>query len=86
MRSQFLAMRIRPANRDIPRDADGSLPECWLIVEWPPGAEEPTKYWLSNMDTRISMICRRQRYLWCTGSVYLLLVAARALARRRVKA
>jgi SRSO17 transposase len=55
MRSHFLRLRIRPANRDIPRGGDGSLPECWLIVEWPPGTDEPVKYWLSNMDTRTSL-------------------------------
>src|SRR5262245_5049804 len=52
MRCRFLAIRVRPADRDIPRDADGSLPECWLIIEWPPGADEPTKYRLSNLDPR----------------------------------
>ena len=36
MTSYFLAIRVRPANRDIPRAADGSLPECWLLAEWPP--------------------------------------------------
>jgi SRSO17 transposase len=55
MRSHFLRLRIRPANRNIPRADDGSLPECWLIAEWPPGADEPIKYWLSNIDTRISL-------------------------------
>jgi SRSO17 transposase len=55
MRSHFLRLRIRPANRDIPRGSDGSLPEVWLIAEWPPDAEEPVKYWLSNMDTRTSL-------------------------------
>jgi SRSO17 transposase len=52
MRSRFLAIRVRPANRNIPRHADGSLPEAWLIAEWPPGEPEPVKYWLSNMDAR----------------------------------
>jgi SRSO17 transposase len=52
MRSRFLALRVRPANRDIPRTVAGTLPEQWLIVQWPPGANEPTKYWLSNMDPR----------------------------------
>jgi len=33
MRSQFLRLRIRPANRDIGRGEDGALPECWLIAE-----------------------------------------------------
>jgi SRSO17 transposase len=51
MRSHFLRLRVRPANRDIPRGGDGSLSECWLIAEWPPDTDEPVKYWLSNMDT-----------------------------------
>jgi SRSO17 transposase len=55
MRSHFLRLRIRPANRDIPRAADGTLPEVWLIADWPPGAAEPVKYWLSNLDTRTSL-------------------------------
>jgi SRSO17 transposase len=55
MRSHFLRIRIRPANRDIPRGDNGTLPECWLIAEWPPDAEEPVKYWLSNMDTATSL-------------------------------
>ena len=49
MTSHFLAIRVRPANRDIPRAADGSLPDCWLLAEWPPEADEPTDYWLSNL-------------------------------------
>jgi hypothetical protein len=49
MTSRFLALRIRPVNRDIPRQPDGSLPECWLIAEWPPGKPEPTDYWLSTL-------------------------------------
>jgi hypothetical protein len=28
MRSRFLALRVRPANRNIPRHAEGSLPDC----------------------------------------------------------
>jgi len=49
MRSRFLTLRLRPANTDIPRQRDGSLPECWLIAEWPPGNPAPTDYWLSNL-------------------------------------
>ena len=55
MRSHFLRLRIRPANREIPRGADGSLPQVWLIAQWPPDADEPVKYWLSNMDARSSL-------------------------------
>ena len=42
MTSHFLAIRVRPANRDIPRGPDGSLPACWLLAEWPPEADEPS--------------------------------------------
>jgi SRSO17 transposase len=50
MTSTFLAIKVRPANRDIPRNPDGTLPTRWLLAEWPDGAPEPTGYWLSNMD------------------------------------
>ena len=33
MTSKFLAVRVRPANRRIPRADDGSLPDCWLLVD-----------------------------------------------------
>nr|WP_158074110.1 transposase [Micromonospora sp. CB01531] len=55
MRSHFLRLRIRPANRDIPRNSDGTLPDVWLIAEWPPNAAEPVKYWLSNLGARTSL-------------------------------
>lgn len=55
MRSYFLRIRVRPANRNIPRAADGSLPQVWLIAEWPPEAPEPVKYWLSNLGIRIPL-------------------------------
>jgi len=41
MTSTFLAIKIRPANRDIPRNPDGTLPTRWLLVEWPEDAKEP---------------------------------------------
>ena len=66
MTSHFLAIRVRPANRDIPRAADGSLPECWLLAEWPPEADEPTGYWLSNLppDTPIAELARLAKIRW----------------------
>jgi SRSO17 transposase len=66
MRSEFLAIRIRPANRDIPRGPDGSLPACWLLAEWPPAAPEPTDYWLSNLDqhTPIRDLVRLAKIRW----------------------
>jgi SRSO17 transposase len=66
MTSHFVATRVRPANRDIPRADDGSLPECWLLAEWPPGADEPTDYWLSNLpgDTPLAELVRLAKIRW----------------------
>jgi SRSO17 transposase len=66
MTSRFLALRVRPANRDIPRAADGTLPECWLIAEWPAGTPEPTDYWLSTLpaDTPLRELVRLAKIRW----------------------
>ena len=66
MTSHFIAIRVRPANRDIPRAADGSLPDCWLLAEWPPAADEPTDYWLSDLpeDTPITELVRLAKIRW----------------------
>ena len=66
MTSCFLAIRVRPANRDIPRAADGSLPECWLLAEWPPEADEPGDYWLSNLPagTPAAELVRLAKIRW----------------------
>jgi SRSO17 transposase len=66
MTSHFLAIRVRPANRDIPRGADGSLPDCWLLAEWPPHADEPTDYWLSNLPagTPVAELVRLAKIRW----------------------
>jgi SRSO17 transposase len=66
LRSRFLAIRVRPANRDIPRGADGSLPACWLLAEWPSGAAEPSDYWLSNLpvDTPLRELVRLAKIRW----------------------
>jgi SRSO17 transposase len=66
MRSRFLAMRVRPANRDIPRADDGSLPEVWLLAEWPPHEPEPTDYWLSTLPehTPIRELVRLAKIRW----------------------
>ncbi len=56
MRSRFLALRVRPANRNITRGPDGSLPECWLLAERPTGAENPLAH-----RTRLPRTQRRPR-------------------------
>ena len=45
--SRFAARRVRPAHRDTARSAP--WPEEWLLIEWPEGEAEPSKYWLSNL-------------------------------------
>ncbi len=66
MRSRFLALPIRPANRDITPAADGSLPQAWLLAEWPTGADEPTDYWLSTLgpDTPLKELVRLAKIRW----------------------
>jgi hypothetical protein len=49
----FFAVRVRPAGRTArrgtPQHGDGVLPDCWLLVQWPPGHDEPSDYWLSDL-------------------------------------
>jgi SRSO17 transposase len=53
MSSRFCARRVRAAHRDYDR---GDLRDQeWLLVEWPEGADEPTKYYLSTMPNRTSV-------------------------------
>ncbi|MGQ0467567.1 MAG: IS701 family transposase [Sporichthyaceae bacterium] len=66
MTGRFAAVRVRPANRNLPRNEDGSLPACWLLVEWPDNAEEPSDYWLSTLppDTPIAELVRLGKIRW----------------------
>ena len=66
MTSRFTAARVRPANRNLPRNPDGSLPECWLLVEWPEDADAPSDYWISTLppDTPIAELVRLGKIRW----------------------
>ena len=50
--SRFARVRVRVAHRDDwlsePR------PEEWLLIEWPEGEKEPTKYWFSTLPEDIA--------------------------------
>jgi SRSO17 transposase len=46
--SRFARVRVRPAHRDQPHR------EEWLLIEWPKGEAEPTKYWLSTLPHDIA--------------------------------
>jgi SRSO17 transposase len=62
----FLAIRVRPASRHVPRAADRSFPACWLLAEWPSEADEPTGYWLSTLpdDTPLEELVRLAKIRW----------------------
>ena len=51
--SRFAAVRIRPASRD--QKLAEPHPIEWLVVEWPEGEPQPTKYWLSTLPEDISL-------------------------------
>ena len=47
--SRFARVRVRAAHADRPRE------EEWLLIEWPKGEAEPTRYFLSNLPADISI-------------------------------
>ena len=49
--SRFARLRVRPAHRD--EKLTEPRPEEWLLIEWPEGEKEPTKYWLSTLPENI---------------------------------
>ena len=53
LRSRFAAVRVRPAHRDYWRSEPHA--EEWLLVEWPNGEEEPSKYWLSTLPAAATL-------------------------------
>ena len=50
--SRFARVRVRAAHRDY--KLTDSRPEEWLLIEWPKGEDEPTKYWLSTLPQDIA--------------------------------
>ena len=50
--SRFARLRVRVAHRDY--WLTDSRPEEWLLIEWPKGNDEPTKYWLSTLPQDIN--------------------------------
>ena len=62
--SRFAAVRVRPAHRDYWRAAP--RPEEWLLVEWPKGEVEPTKYWLATLPetTKLRPLVRLAKLRW----------------------
>ena len=50
--SRFARQRARPAHRD--NELSQPRAEEWLLIEWPEGESEPTKYWLATLPAEIS--------------------------------
>jgi SRSO17 transposase len=50
--SRFARVRVRVAHGN--SQLADRRPEEWLLIEWPEGEKEPTKYWLSTLPANIS--------------------------------
>ncbi|MET7319577.1 transposase [Streptomyces sp. NPDC005549] len=67
MYSRFVALRIRPAGREIRKaTAATELPVRWLLAEWPADQEEPVQFWLSNLPatTPLPVLVRTAKLRW----------------------
>jgi len=53
LRSRFARVRVRAAHRDHERREPRG--EEWLLIEWPVGEPEPTKYWLATLPARVAL-------------------------------
>jgi SRSO17 transposase len=64
LKSRFARLRLRIARRDFNRSKP--WPEEWLLIEWPKGEKEPTKYWLSNLpdDVGFSRLVNLAKLRW----------------------
>jgi hypothetical protein len=47
-------VRVRPSHRDHWRAEPH--PEEWLLIEWPEGDTEPSKYWLSTLPATTALV------------------------------
>jgi SRSO17 transposase len=64
LRSRFAAVRVRPAHRDYWKKQAHA--EEGLLIEWPKGEAEPTKYWLSTLpaNTSLTELVRTAKHRW----------------------
>src|SRR5260370_29563915 len=64
LQSRFAAVRIRAAHRDYEKAEPRQ--EEWLLIEWPRGEKEPTKYWLSTLPptTKLKDLIKMAKHRW----------------------
>jgi SRSO17 transposase len=65
LRSRFARRRVVPAHHER-GGKDEPRAEEWLLMEWPKGETEPTKYWLSTLPKRWSLraLVNRAKLRW----------------------
>jgi SRSO17 transposase len=51
--SSFGSVRVRSAHHHLQGEPPGD--EQWLVYEWPPDEEEPTKFWLATLPANVSL-------------------------------
>lgn len=64
LRSRFAAVRVRPAHRDYEKSEPHA--EEWLLIEWPQGEPEPTKYWIATLPptTKLKAFVKLAKQRW----------------------
>ena len=64
LQSRFAAVRVRAAHRDY--EQAEPHPEEWLLIEWPRGEKEPTKYWVSTLSptTKLKALIKMAKHRW----------------------
>ena len=64
LRSRFAAVRVRAAHRDYEKAEPHA--EEWLLIEWPRGEAEPTKYWVSTLPptTKLKALIKIAKQRW----------------------
>ena len=64
LRSRFAAVRVRAAHRDYEKAEPHA--EEWLLIEWPRGEAEPTKYWVSTLPptTKLKALIKMAKHRW----------------------
>ena len=70
LRSRFAAVRVRPAGRDYERAEPHA--EEWLLIEWPRGEAEPSKYWVSTLppETKLKPLVKMAKHRWIVERDY----------------
>ncbi|TCL15231.1 DDE superfamily endonuclease [Azotobacter chroococcum] len=61
---RFAAVRVRPAGSVSAKQR--LHPQQWLLIEWPPAQDKPTRYWLSTLaqDTPLPELVRIAHLRW----------------------